>query len=259
MKNLLRQPLLLTIGIVLWSLQGCSDKDAKISITGDSEVDALITSLYELDDFCQRGDNISCYKIINEVGRKINGLGWCARDVGQPTGTYTWHKCDADSFRYDTRYDNSISTREPLSKWKYRSEKDDMSDLLTSFATIETTNHITFDFPYEGPQKATLWLRNHPRVGKDAILSIEKGQFLCRIDECSVLIRFDDSKASIYSASEPSDGSTTDIFISNFPRFYSMLKNSKKLRIEAEFYQEGRRVLDFDVSGFDEARLVQPK
>jgi len=35
------------------------------------------------------------------------------------------------------------------------------------------------------------------------------------------------------------------------------LKKAKSLKIEAEFYQNGSKVIEFDVSGFDASKLVE--
>lgn len=121
-----------------------------------------------------------------------------------------------------------------------------------STATVNSSNTISFEFPYNGPQKATLHIRKHPRYGKDVILSITKGQFLCSSvsDGCSVSVRFDDRKAERFSASEPSDNDSTAVFIKGYDRFVSALKKSKTVRIEATFFHEGNRVMEFNTEGF---------
>lgn len=126
-------------------------------------------------------------------------------------------------------------------------------------AMVRSTNTVEFGFPYAGPQHATLTLRTHPRHGKDAIFSIERGQFLCRsYEDCTILVRFDDQKAQKYSAVGAADGSTETIFIRNYSRFVGSLQKAKTIRIAAEIYQQGAPVFEFDVSGFDEAKY-RPK
>jgi hypothetical protein len=143
----------------------------------------------------------------------------------------------------------------PASNWSYRSQEDQMGKGVAAFATVRSSNTLTFDFPYNDPQHATLMIRKHPRMGKDVVLSIEHGQFMCRMDSCSVLVRFDDGEATTYSASEPTDNSTEVIFISNFQRFYDAMKKAKRVRISTEFYQEGQHVLDFNIDQFDESKM----
>jgi hypothetical protein len=143
----------------------------------------------------------------------------------------------------------------PGSQWSYRQDEDPMGKDSTLFAQVTSTNAVMFDSPYGGPQHATLTLRTHPRHGKDIILSIERGQFLCRsYEDCNVLVRFDDQKAVTYSGVGPADSSTETVFIRNYSRFVSNMLNAKRVRISTEVYQEGAPVFEFDVSGFDEAK-----
>lgn len=124
-----------------------------------------------------------------------------------------------------------------------------MNGKKISFAVLESSNQITFDFPYNQVQRGTLQLRVHPRHGRDAILSVEKGQFLCSFDGCRVQVRFDDAEAVAFSASEPDSHDTTLLFIQGYDRFTKRLKAAKKVRIEAQFFQEGPRTFEFDVEG----------
>lgn len=138
------------------------------------------------------------------------------------------------------------------SQWNYREDKDPMGKGAAYFASVSSTNTVNFGFPYSGPQHGTLTLRTHPRYGKDVILSIERGQFLCTsFEACTVLVRFDDSAASNYSAIGAADNSTETVFIRGYSRFLSRMEKSKRVRISANVYQEGAPVFEFDVSGFD--------
>lgn len=132
---------------------------------------------------------------------------------------------------------------------------------LAKYASISSVNLVDFDFPYAGAQRARLLLRIHPKYGKDVILSIERGQFLCGIDGCNITVRFDDGKPANYSVTEPADHKTTMLFIDEYSRFVSRLKRAKKLQIEARFYQQGNHVFEFDVSGlkWEEKPVKQAK
>lgn len=133
--------------------------------------------------------------------------------------------------------------------WDYNDSPDQMGRGSIKWATVRSLNEFEFDFPYKKPQRATLQLRKHPKHGKDVILSIERGQFLCRIDGCTIHVRFDQGKALAYNAVEPEDNSTTTIFIGNYDRFLEGLRKANKISIEAQFFHEGNRVFEFDVSG----------
>ena len=138
-------------------------------------------------------------------------------------------------------------------QWRYSQDADPMSNGSTYSAMVVSTNTVNFKFPYAGAQHGKLTLRTDPRYGKNVILNIEKGQFLCRSygDGCKVLVRFDDKEATNYSAMGPSDNSTQTIFIGDYSRFAGEMLKAKKVRISAEFFQEGSPVFEFDVSGFD--------
>lgn len=141
-------------------------------------------------------------------------------------------------------------TPTPVSNWSYSTSEYKMSNRDVEHALILSTNSFIFDFPYGGSQRATLNLRKHPRWGRDVILSIERGQFICpSYSGCRVRVRFDKGKARYYRANEAADNSSDVIFIRGYNRFVSRLKRAKKLYIEATFYQEGNIILEFDVEG----------
>jgi len=127
-------------------------------------------------------------------------------------------------------------------------------------AAVQSRNTVEFDFPYSGPQRATLTFRTHPRHGKDVIFSIERGQVLCNsYEDCTILVRFDDQKAQSYSAVGAADNSTETIFIRNYSRFMSSMLKAKTVRISVEIFQQGSPVFEFDVSDFSQAKYVPKK
>jgi hypothetical protein len=134
-------------------------------------------------------------------------------------------------------------------RWNYQESPEKMGRGTIRAAFVNSINEVQFAFPYQGSQRATLQLRIHPKYGKDVILSVERGQFLCGLDGCSVAIRFDEGKPQTYNAAEPADHSTTYLFISNYDRFLAGLRKAKKVYIEAQFYQEASRIFEFDVGG----------
>lgn len=146
----------------------------------------------------------------------------------------------------------------PFSNWSYSLTEDKMEGESIYFARTDSLNTATFGFPYSGAQHATLTLRTHPRYGKDLIFSIERGQFLCGYNNCTVLVKFDDKKATTFSASEPADHSTTTLFINNYSAFAGEMLKAKKVRIQAQFYQEGNHTFEFNVADFD-VSLYRPK
>lgn len=135
-------------------------------------------------------------------------------------------------------------------KWNYQKSEEKMGRGTIKNAYVKSMNKLNFDFPYQGLQSATLQLRKHPKYGKDVIVSIDKGQFLCNSYRgCKVSVRFDNGKPIRYNAVEPSDHSSTYIFIRNYNSFVTKAKKSKKIYIEAEFYREGNQVMEFNSEG----------
>ncbi len=139
-------------------------------------------------------------------------------------------------------------------QWQYTTEQDAMTSKSITTAIIDSTNTLSFDFPYRGEQHVQLELRNHPRFGKNVIFSIEKGQFMCHIDGCSVLVRFDEEPPVRFSAGEPADHDSTYIFLNGYANFLSKMSKAKKVRIAADFYQNGQQTAEFDTSHFDPAQ-----
>jgi len=116
-----------------------------------------------------------------------------------------------------------------------------------SFAIVRSNNTVRFAFPYGRDQHGTLMIRRTPQWGTDVILEIERGQFLCGLDQCNVNVLFDSGHIQHFTASEPTDHSTTVLFIRGQDRFISQLRKAKTVRIEATFYQEGNQAFIFNV------------
>lgn len=136
--------------------------------------------------------------------------------------------------------------------WVYDSQHDDMRNQTTYAAYTTSTNSLNFSFPYSGGSTAQLYLRQSPKYGNDIYLTISKGQFYCTsYDGCTIHAKFDNGPVIALHASAATGGDTTTIFISGFKRFSDRLKSAKHLFVEAEFYQEGQRQMEFDVSGFE--------
>lgn len=139
--------------------------------------------------------------------------------------------------------------KEKKPQWFYKNIEEKMGRGKVKTATIIADNPLRFVFPYEGDQWPNLVLRSHPKFGKDILINIDRGQFLCGYDDCHVYVRFGDGKPQRFSASGPSDHSSTTLFINDFPRFLKGIRKADKTYIEAEFYNNGQQVMEFDTSG----------
>lgn len=139
--------------------------------------------------------------------------------------------------------------------WSYTYSPDPMSSKDVVSASIGSENTLEFDFPYAGPQRGRLTLRKHPRWGSDVMVSVERGQILCSSYSCPVRVRFDDGPTRTLTGNEAADNSSELLFVPGFNDFHRRLIAAKKLRIEVNVHQEGAVLMEFDVEGFDPAKL----
>ncbi len=70
--------------------------------------------------------------------------------------------------------------------WTYA----DLSGGQIHTASVTSSTVIELGFPYQGPQRAELVLRKHPRESQAAMLLIERGQ----LQDKGMTVRFDDSQ-----------------------------------------------------------------
>jgi hypothetical protein len=139
----------------------------------------------------------------------------------------------------------------PKWDWNYRDWEDGMGRKHW-IATVASANTLEFGFPYRGAQHATLAVRSSRKdVLEDVYITIERGQFLCGFDDCSLNVKFDDRPIRRFRAAEASDHSTTILFVSDAAGFIDQLRKAKRVRVEARFYQEGMRTADFRTEGFE--------
>jgi hypothetical protein len=168
---------------------------------------------------------------------------------------------DNDTYRASLRRYEEVAREEErqqrerralAAKWDYHSSEDQMTGRITRSARIRSENTVNFSFPYQGAQRATLTLRQHPTYGRDVIFRIERGQLLCHtFDRCDVRVRFDDGQSQLWRGAPPADHSTEIIFLRNYDTFVQRLRSSRVVRIQPGVYQEGNPVFEFHVGGFD--------
>ena len=153
---------------------------------------------------------------------------------------------EIDTGLTDTRYSPSEAKG-----WRYSSNEDKMTSKKTYVASIEATEPLEFDFPYDGGSIATLVVRKKPRE-TDVYITFSKAQLMIDSYEGSLFrVRFDEKPASSYSFLAAADHSSDIAFVENTSRFINNLKKSNKVIVEMEFYQDGRRAIEFNVKGFE--------
>jgi hypothetical protein len=124
-----------------------------------------------------------------------------------------------------------------------------MSSGKKYYASIDSDNSIDFEFPYDGGSTGSITVRNTDHKN-EVMVGISKGQFNSGVDGTAVRVRFDDKKAVPFDCGEPSDGSSDVLFIESPKKFITMLKASKKVIIQAEFYDSGLKEMEFDTKDF---------
>lgn len=136
-------------------------------------------------------------------------------------------------------------------RWRYSESADDMGRGTVRNAVVRSVNSEEFEFPYRGAQRGALQIRKHPVHGTDVIFFIERGQFMCEVYHCNLNVRYDERPPVEVHAAKPADMKTTMVFLPNAKSLIRELHRSKKLRIEANYYNNGSRVFEFDVSGLE--------
>lgn len=134
--------------------------------------------------------------------------------------------------------------------WEYSISEDKMNSSIRKIAYLNSSNLLEFDFPYDGGSYGTISIRKE-NGRTDILFKISKGQFLSNVmDGVPVRLKFDDQKAITCTGTMPADYSSDVMFLSPTKTIIKKLKKSKKLYLEAGYYQSGNQVLEFDVSGF---------
>lgn len=135
-------------------------------------------------------------------------------------------------------------------KWTYSDSKDEMRGTTTRFASVESDNLLDFAFPYNGGATGSLTLRERPQDGLNILLAVSKGQFQCHaLEGGNVTVKFDDGPLEGFPCYEPSDATPGLLFIGNERRFLHRLRVSRKITVEAQFFEEGPRQLTFETRG----------
>lgn len=133
--------------------------------------------------------------------------------------------------------------------WAYSEDVDKMDNKKTLFASTTSTNSVDFDFPYQGGSTFDLIIRNTNKRN-EVILRVSKGQFTTSImEDQTVRIKFDDAAPITVTYNSARDGSSDVIFLNQSSKIIQKLKAAKRVMIEAEFFQEGRKQAEFDVNG----------
>jgi hypothetical protein len=146
--------------------------------------------------------------------------------------------------------DNSNLNSEPVAKtWDFTIEKDPMSDTNNVWASIQSDDYITQDFPYDGYTYARITVRYMKKYGYDVLIKITKGQINGRsyYNTDYITARFDNGSPQKYYFNEADDGSSTVVFLRRSSDFIKKCKQAKDIKIDIPIYKGGRPVFSFHV------------
>lgn len=139
-----------------------------------------------------------------------------------------------------------VSMAASAGQWRYQDEADKMTGKMASYATLLSDNSLALGFPYQGVNHGTLTVRRHPKYGLDVLVSVDKGQILCRsYDGCAISVRFDAGQPQRFSAVGSADHSSEVVFITNRSRFIASARKARKILVQLPMYQSGEQVLEF--------------
>ena len=146
----------------------------------------------------------------------------------------------------------AVQTGDNKSVWYNYIRVDEMSGDTIYYKKVKSENTIEFSFPYSGGSTFDLTVRGRQGEEPDIILSTDNGQFMPSFgsDEY-VRIKFDDNEAFKVYYNCASDGSLTTIFLNSVPRLLKEMKKAKKVKIEPNFFEDGRKIIEFEIDGFD--------
>lgn len=142
---------------------------------------------------------------------------------------------------------SSVDTTAAVQYWEYQESKDEMDGSVIKFASCTSINSVEFDFPYNGGSYLQLLVRKM-KGRNEVILKISKGQFIGSYSE-TCKIKFDDGPVKEYGFNDAADGSSDCIFLESAASIIKQLKQARHVKIQPTFYQSGKEVFDFDVSG----------
>jgi hypothetical protein len=132
-----------------------------------------------------------------------------------------------------------------FAQWRYSEIDDPMTSAKGHMALAQSDNTLALGFPYQGQNNGHIMVRQAPRSGLNVMFGVDKGQFACGIDDCSLLIRFDDTPPVRYHAVPPASHDSNKLFLSRESDFVARARKAKSIRIEATMYQSGSQILVF--------------
>lgn len=154
-------------------------------------------------------------------------------------------KSDVDSTAIILKQTDSLinATKKEETSWNYSTDTDAMTSKVSYFAQTTSVNELSLNSPYDGFNQAHLTIRKR-RGLQDAVLEVDKGQFIAGVYGTNVKIRFDKRPPMTFYCEKSTDYSPKILFIESTD-FINQVKRSKKVLIEATFYEAGEQQMEF--------------
>lgn len=135
--------------------------------------------------------------------------------------------------------------------WQYSNDVDKMDGTTNYYALNTSTNEVEFQAPYGGGSNFTLGVQKMGKKPVDVYLTVSKGQFLTSVmGDKKARVKFDNEAPFNITVNGTSDGRADLVFFEPASKLLSKMKTAKKLVIECEFFQDGRRQAEFDIENF---------
>lgn len=140
----------------------------------------------------------------------------------------------------------ALSAGANAGQWDYLTRGEKMTGKSEHTATLQSDTSLAFAWPYNGRNMGVILVRKHPEYGTNVIVTIEKGQILCRTyDPCTVSVKFDNKAPMRFSGTPPADHRSTAVFLTPTARFIAEASKAKTILVQLNVYQQGSPVIEF--------------
>lgn len=159
--------------------------------------------------------------------------------------------CGSKTQKGETTDSEATESVEAEPRWAYSSSTDEMTGKEMFFAETESTNEFEFEFPYNGGSRMYLMIRNM-NGENEVLVRVSKGQFNLSVNgNENIRIKYGDEEPVAYGYATSTNAAPDIIFVDRAADIIKKLKTAKEVKIDAPFYQAGRVVFNFDVSGLE--------
>lgn len=136
----------------------------------------------------------------------------------------------------------------PADAWIYGSQPDLGGATPITQAYVASRNHFTFD---DGSSiSARLLVRNHPRFGRDVIVSISAGIIGCDADKgCHVNVSFDKTASQAVYAHLPRDKTPNILFLGEYDDMIARINEARVIQVGLPSPAGDVRHFSFDIGG----------